>query len=187
MRPNISDKYIFYALHYQPEATSSPLGGMYANQLLAIRLIAHNLPEGYWVYVKEHPHQISFGREPSYYNELSKIPKVKIISQKICSEWLIKNSIAVATLTGTVILESQIIQKPCLCFGYTSKMILDGVYKIDTNEDCAKALNEIINGSVRVTTLKDLRLYLLAMEEICYSKTDESEYYDKLIQYVNLS
>lgn len=186
VQPDASDKYIFYALHYQPEATSSPLGGIYANQLLAIRLIAHNLPAGYWLYVKEHPAQTAFCREKSYYDELSRIPKIKLISQRITSEKLIKNALAVATLTGTVIYESQVIQKPCLCLGYTPLEILEGVYKIDTNEDCRKAIKEIIETGPKETTIKDLRLFYLAIEKICFSKMDEEEFYNKLLLHMGM-
>ncbi len=182
--PDFNEKYFFYAMHYQPEASSSPLGGIYANQLLAIQLIAHNLPEGYWLYVKEHPYQTSFNREVSYYEELKKIPKVKIISQKITSEILMKNALGMATLTGTVMFESQILQKPCLCLGYTHWEALSGVYKIDTNEDCNKAISEIVAGKAKVTTEKELRLFLLTMEEVCYDRANETEYYNKILQYV---
>lgn len=184
-QPDYSDKYVFYALHYQPECTSSPLGGGFSNQLLAIQLIAYNLPEGYWLYVKEHPVQSAFGREPSYYEELIIIPKVKVISQKNTSEKLMKHAMAVATLTGTVIYESQLIQKPCLCLGYSPLELLDGVYRINTNEECQRAITEIIAGKAKVTQAKDFKLFLQAMEETCFAKADEDEYYQKILKFVN--
>ena len=182
--PIYTDKYVYYALHYQPECTSSPLGGIYANQMLAIKVLASSLPENVWLYVKEHPVQTSFCREKTYYEELKKIPKVKLISQRIPSEILMKNAVAVASLTGTVFLETQIIQKPCICMGYSPRIILNGIYKIDTLEECKNALREIVDGKEKVTTIQELKLFFNAMEECCFDTYNEQEVYEKYCTYI---
>ena len=40
-------KYILCALQYQPEKSTSPLGGIFVNQYLMIDLLSKNLPEGW--------------------------------------------------------------------------------------------------------------------------------------------
>ena len=52
--PDLSQPYIYVALHYQPEQTTSPSGGVYVHQDLMVGLLASHLPSGWKIYVKEH-------------------------------------------------------------------------------------------------------------------------------------
>ena len=55
-------QYNYLFLHYQPEASSIPLAGMFADQMIAIEKINSKLKENECLVIKEHPCQfIEFG------------------------------------------------------------------------------------------------------------------------------
>ena len=159
----MSEKFIYFALHYQPELTSSPLGGLYVNQLLPIKLLSYYLPDDVKIYVKEHPAQTCMGRNTDLYDELLKIPKVILIKQSVSSYTLVKNSIAVSSLTGTVGWEAQFFGKPFIMFGTYLSQCLEGTYKVKTNEECKNAIEEILKGH-QCMTEKNLKLFIKAMD-----------------------
>lgn len=166
--PIENDKYIFYALHYQPECTSSPLGGLLSYQINAIKMLSFNSPDNIKIYVKEHPAQISFGRDRDFYNEVLNIPKVVLISQKVSSIDLIRNCIAVATLTGTVALESKFFNKPVMQFGYYITQNLPGTYCVKTNLECQQAIQEILHKE-QFVSLKETKIFIKALEKVSYN------------------
>lgn len=130
---NLREKYIFVALHYQPEETSCPSGGIYVNQDLMIETLLKNTPNDVLVYVKEHSSQFNSlmegetGRNAEFYNRIKKNKRVRLISTNTTSFQLIDNAIAVATLTGTVGLEAIVRDKPVLVFGNAWYKSLSGV------------------------------------------------------------
>ncbi len=99
--PNLSEKYIYVALHYQPECTTSTMAGAFVDQLLIVQMIANVLPEDIYLYVKEHPCQTLHGRDINFYNDLLAIPQVRLIPRAYNSFRLLENCLAVATATGT--------------------------------------------------------------------------------------
>ena len=50
---DLNKSYYYFALHLQPEATTLPNGGIYAEQILAIRILSKLLPDNTYLYVKE--------------------------------------------------------------------------------------------------------------------------------------
>lgn len=150
-RPAVNEKYILYALHYQPEATSSPMGGgIYSNQIIPIKILSHCLPQGYKLYVKEHPVQSHVGRKAEFYNRLKRIPNVKLISKKEDSYDLLKKSKAVASLTGTIIVEGVVNGIPAISFGLSEYNYMEGVYHVRTVSECRKVVLDIINDRVDI-------------------------------------
>jgi hypothetical protein len=79
--------FVYYPLHYQPESTTSPLGGVYHQQILLIETLAAAIPDGWEVYVKEHPLQwmyrmrerYSSVRYPGYYERIARIKNVRLV------------------------------------------------------------------------------------------------------------
>ncbi|MGI6387357.1 MAG: hypothetical protein ACOX2W_09550 [Desulfomonilia bacterium] len=116
------DPFITYFMHYQPERTSLPEGLSYAQQWNAIRLISWALPEGWTLYVREHPtiwlRPLDFAiRTKNFYDDVSKLRNVKVCPMDIDTFELIDKSIAVATLTGKVGFQAILRNKPVLAFG----------------------------------------------------------------------
>lgn len=148
----------------QPEATTSPFAGVYVDQILAVQMIASELPKNYYIYVKEHPSQTDLCRDAEFYKELLAIPQVRLIPREYNTFDLINNSVAVATATGTAGWEGLFRKKPVLLFGHCFYQYIRGVFMIRTIDDCRKAIDKIINGKYR-PTIKDIKIYLKALQE----------------------
>lgn len=163
--------YIYFPLQFQPECTSNPQGGgMYYNQIIPLRILSECLPEDVFIYVKEHPTQYygtaqkSFPRTESFYEELLSIPKVRFVDLDTNTYELIQNSIAVSTLTGTAGLEGLFFGKPFIMFGHSPIKHMPGVYHVRSILDCKNVVDLIIKGQTNFT-MKDIKLYFLAMSE----------------------
>jgi len=120
-------EYIYFALHQSPERTLIPEGGIFYDQIRAIKLLRKSVPEKIKIYVKEHPNQFwlkdstietLFFKGTKFYKELKKIKNLELISNKIKADEIIKNAICTATITGTSGWESIQIGKKAIVFGY---------------------------------------------------------------------
>lgn len=170
---DLSKKYIYVALHYQPEKTTSPEGGLFVDQWLMINMLSTLAPKGWKVYTKEHISQFSDklygeqGRDGDFYRKISMLKNVQLIKSDINSFDLIDNAQVVATVTGTVGLEAVIRSKPLLSFGeawYSSCM---GVISIRDNEDLVKAFSLI--EQEYVIEERRVNAFLIAIEQVSFS------------------
>lgn len=150
--PNLQTPYIYLALHYQPEATTSPLGGPFADQYLMVDVLLAAFPEEVQVYVKEHPAQGTIGRGKEYYTLFADSPRVHFIATHESSLGLRENALAVATVTGTVGYESIWLNVPVLVFGYAYYLNAPGVYTVTSVETARAAAQEIMNRDRSATS-----------------------------------
>lgn len=160
--PDLSKKYIYWAIHFQPECSSSPMGGCYVEQLLIAQMISYYLPKDVFIYAKEHPLQRNRCRDISFYKELLKMPNVKLIKKDFPTLSLIDNSIAVATMTGTAGWEGFLSGKPVLKFGNSFYQYAPGVFLVKSSEDCRRALQVIFDGFQ--SSLENIKRFLKACE-----------------------
>jgi hypothetical protein len=170
IEPDMKKKFIYFPLHMQPEATTSPLAGAFVDQILIAQMIASFLPKNIYLYIKEHPSQTNFGRDIEFYKELLEIPQVRLVPMSYDTFSLINNSMAVATGTGTVGWEALHREKPVLLFGHCYYQYAKGVFMIRRNEDCRKALEKIIKENFK-PRIKDLKIYMKVLENYtieCY-------------------
>lgn len=146
--------YVYFPLHFQPEATTCPAGGIYSNQILAVEALRTKLDENIIILVKEHPAYLNksnlkyYGeyRSKSYYKKLLKIKNTKLIDFNLDSHLLIENSIAVSTITGSVILESIKFNKFCIVFGTTILSVLKNVIRFEDFSESTLKTNPIIQN-----------------------------------------
>jgi hypothetical protein len=125
------EKYVYFPLQFEPERTILISAPYYTNQLELIKNIARSIPIDYFLYVKEHPGQsLHSWRKTEYYEEILKIPNVKLIHHSIPSKILVEKSDLVATVTGTVGLEAAFLQKPSIVFGDSIYSELSFVYRV---------------------------------------------------------
>lgn len=174
------EKYVLYALHLEPEAAIMART-IYNSQLYNISMIAHSLPDGWKLYVKEHPHQfkliggcamytahMSSFRTKSYYDEICSLPNTYLLDYRIPSSKLVhpdnsqENRInakpqAISTINGSITLESILHGIPTLLFDkstipYESPLILG----ISNQEDIIHHLKNIANNNIPIANLQIL-------------------------------
>jgi hypothetical protein len=151
--PDLGQPYVYVPLHYQPECTTSPQGGIYVGQLHLIRTLAAALPHGWQIYVKEHPAQwpshwgnFTPQRYVGFYEAIAALPNVRIVPITTSTFKLCDRARATATASGTAGWESILRGRPALVFGYPWYMHAPGVFRVGSVADCAAALEKIKNG-----------------------------------------
>lgn len=130
-------KYIYFPLHLQPEMTTSALGGVFADQLLAIEALAARLPEGWKILVKENPKQTVHYRGPAFRARLESIKGVEMAGWGTASLELIRHCQIVATITGTAGWEAICVGKPAVVFGHAWFRNLAGCHSFNPQIDLA--------------------------------------------------
>lgn len=167
VEPDFTLPFVYLPLHYQPEASTVPMGGMYADQLLVAALLNEHLPENVLMYIKEHPRAGGWlTRSPKYYEQLIRMKKVRLIARGVDTFLLREHCAAVATVTGSAGFEALFRGKPVLLFGFRFYQYARGVFRIRTSQDCAAAVREIFEHHA-APSLVESRLFLKAMEETC--------------------
>lgn len=149
-----SEKFIFCALQYQPEKSTCPLGGLFAHQHLVVDVLATNLPDGWKLYVKEHPSQFvksytRYGeqsRSKYFYQRLLRNRNVKLLPLNTDVFNLIDNAEAVASVGGTVCWEAVARGTPALNFGKSWFSGCEGIYDVGSKESVQRAIKQIISG-----------------------------------------
>jgi len=168
LQPDYNAPYIFVPLHVQPERTSVPQGDIFGHQLLMVEILSRALPEGWKLYVKEHPVQLydrpayKFFRTPVFYDELLQFKNVQLVPSRITARKLIDNARAVAGVTSTTCWEALFRGKPSMLFGHVWFSFCEGIFNIQDHASCKNALAVIHNG---YTVDRDkLRACLYAIE-----------------------
>ena len=170
--PNYDNRYIYMALHYQPERTTSPEAGQYVHQYLAINQLAAALPDNHVMYVKEHPSQFASrlkgdqGRQPQFYADLRDINGVKLVPADANSFSLIDNATAVATATGTVGWEALVRGTPVIVFGNAWYRDAKGCYAVSDTTNFETAVGDALNhGPVSENEVSE---FLTRLEAVSY-------------------
>lgn len=152
---DLTKKFIYLPLQYQPEMTTSPLGEMFVDQRLMLEILSVSVPDDWEIYVKEHPTQwsrVGVGytqhRYRGYYTEISKLKNVRIVPIAASTHDLMNMAQVVATNTGTIAREAVLRLRPAIVFGYPWFQHIPGLTKVSDVYSCKQAISEIINGSL---------------------------------------
>jgi hypothetical protein len=170
VEPDLSRPFVYFAMHYQPERTTTPDGGRFSNQFLAISMISKALPEEWMLYVKEHPSQFSYfgygemSRWPGYYKDLNEIDNVRFVHQEVSSIDLMDRSRAVSTITGAAGWEALGRLKPVICFGSAWYQFCKGAFRVSSHAELASAFKRIAAGEV--PTKDAVWAYASALEQV---------------------
>lgn len=174
--------YFFFPLHYQPEATTIPTGGIFRDQLLIIKLASSLLPHNKYLVVKEHPayfpsrrmktrikEPITDYRNIWFYNEIQELENVILVDTFKDSIELLRASKGIITVSGSISLEALKYSVPVLVFGNhyykhlpnskyanSSKIVYDFLNLKHVNTDYEEKTNEfyekLMNNSVFIQT-----------------------------------
>lgn len=140
--PIKNERFVLYPLHMKPESSTSVLARHFSDDMAFIRNIAFNIPMGYKLYVKEH--YINYGTTPfSFYNEIRKIPNVRLISSNEDTKELIKSCKALITLSGTMGLEALLMHKKVILFGNVFYEAHPNCIKVNNFEDVFQILSTL--------------------------------------------
>lgn len=126
---DLSKKFVYFPLQLQPELTTSALGGIFEDQLLAIERISLLIPEDWFIYAKENPKQSQRQRDDYFFQRLSAIDKAVYVSTSVNTYDLIENCQFVSTITGTAGWEAISGGKCALVFGKAWYKSLPGVFE----------------------------------------------------------
>ena len=149
--PNLEEKFIYFAMHLQPERTSTPEAEIFEDQLMAVEILAKAMPEGWQLYIKENPRQFDkigqiksrHFRDVEDYKDILRLPNVHLISMKISSKDLIAKAQVTATLTGSIGWEALQMGKGCIVFGNAWFSACDSIFRVDNVEEAKHAITEI--------------------------------------------
>jgi len=154
---DLNKKYVYFPLHLQPELTTSTLGDIYVDQLLAIERLSKVIPDDWYIYVKENPIQTELMRGKWFFARLSLINHVKVVSPDFNTYLLMKNCAFVSTVTGTAGWEAISGGKNVLIFGNAWYKSLPGVFLYNENFN----INDILDFKVKHNELeRDLNILL---------------------------
>ena len=139
------EKYVLFLLHLQPEATTLPQAGVFAEQELCVQLLAPVLKEyGIKLYVKEH--FVQPYRTKNFYRDLRQTDNVTLVSSYVDSVDLLAHCVAAATPAGTVSIEAIANGRPVLVFGHGGFEHGPGIYQVGNEDECRAAVADILQG-----------------------------------------
>lgn len=175
-----AEKCIAFFSHYQPERTTNPDGGPYYDILYTIRKLKGLLPEDVQILYKEHPHifsptyKLNFRggvlRSKQFYNDLLELD-VKLVSIYEDNDRVFQKVDAIASVTGTVLLEAVAKSKPALMFGNSWHVNLNAVKHADsfTKLDISALANELNEVNVTIEQLNNIYAQSVERIQLLYS------------------
>lgn len=162
------EKVVTFFLSYQPEKTTLPEAGIFFHQELLIRTLAHAVPEGCEVLVREHPSTFLMeyevgGRRLDFYQRISEIRNVRLDDMSRGVNEVIDSSDVVATCTGKVGFQAVLRGVPCLTFGSSQYNDMPYVSAYSNYESLVKNLHKYINCPPQMDE-REIMKYLAAVE-----------------------
>lgn len=148
---DLTKKYVYFAMHYQPEQTSCPETEVFEDQLLAIEILSKSLPEGWKLYVKENPVQFCdkcnmftgrHARDFTDYQNILRLRNVEIIDPSIPNNDILENAQIVTTLAGTVGWEAINKGKPAIIFANSWYSACRSVFEVDSVKSTKEAIEK---------------------------------------------
>lgn len=112
----LDKKFILIALHKQPEASIDVIGRYVENQEVNIINVWRQLPNDWYLVVKEHSNAVG-DRPYAFYKSLLKYKNIVFVNEKADSYQLLDLSQAVVTISGTIGYEAALMRKKALVFG----------------------------------------------------------------------
>jgi len=142
-----TNKFIYYPLAVQPEASTSVRAPFHLNQLSVIQNIAKSIPVDYILCVKEHPSQKSkLWRPTNFYKSILSFPNVKLIHPTVKSFDLIKKCDLVTLINASTGLEALFFKKPVIVFTDVFYSLVSMVTKISDFNDLSKSIDDSLNN-----------------------------------------
>ena len=163
-KAELPKKYILFSGGYQPEVLSNLIAGHDEITKNVIERVSAFLPKDWKILYKEHPNTFKPGdkgslwRNEGFYNDLLSIDNVQLADHELNTYELLDSSEAVATISGSIGIESVIRGKPAFVFGQSWYRPCKSIYYINNNDDIKNAFHSI-NQQNQINN-KDIKIYL---------------------------
>ncbi len=170
VNPSLNKPYIYFAFHYQPELSTSPIGGVFVDQVLACEILAFAAKKfNVLLYIKEHPRGAkgSYTRSHDAYNKLLNYDNVRLLPNKINTFELIDKSICASTITGSLGIEALMRKKPILMFGSRFYEACYGAFSVSSVNDVSRALSVIFKNEIQITN-ESINNFLYALDKVTF-------------------
>lgn len=138
---NSNKEYVFYPLHFEPEATLSYFVNPYVDQSTVIETIARALKTNQILIVKEHPQQLGSLFEDKFQVVRKRNPNIIYVRGDVSSEEIIQKVNIIVTLTSTAAWEAYIRCKRIIVIGDVFYDKFKGINKCTLSQ-----LNDIIRN-----------------------------------------
>ncbi len=149
--------FVYLALSYQPEMSTSPSGNEFVHQALAVRMLAGALPDGWRLLVKEHPSQFhsnysryaeSF-RDESYYRSILQFKNTELVPMATDPFEIMDSAEAVVSIGGSTTFQALVRGRRGLLFGHAWYVGCPGLSRIATLDDITRALQTPLVDPIR--------------------------------------
>jgi hypothetical protein len=145
--------YILFALHVMPEASILGTDPELADQFSLLRRLSINIPAGVQILCKAHPGD-KYGRdlEIGFLKRLCTLPNVSLVreNETIGTFFTDPRCLAIATINGSVAIESMLADKPCFMFGKGLFAIADCFLKPATDQQFFEQTMALVSGKYRI-------------------------------------
>lgn len=152
--PNFNEKFVYFPFQVPNDASITVHAPKFYRQDLVVEAISKSLPDGYSLYVKEHPNEK--GAIPlSWIKSISSLSNVKLVPVDTNSTDLIVNSRAVVVITSETGWEGLLYLKPVIVLGrpfYSKLGVTFDVEKIEY-------LPEIVKNALRIKKIDKYGVY----------------------------
>ena len=160
--------YVYFPLHFEPEATLNGREPYFSNQLYAVEMLSKSVPTGVNVLVKEH--WAAVGTRPdNWMDKISEFPRVAIVSPLEDSIDIINRCMATATISGTAGLEAAVLGKPVISLGPSYRFnFVDHVWYVSDIPSIRERLRWIFNNKIQMDFSKNGEILKHALDEVCF-------------------
>lgn len=170
---DLDEKFIFFPLHVPDDTQIVLRVPHFVEQYKPVEMCAKNIPRGYTLYVKEHPH--SKGAIPlSWLERMVLHPNVKLVPPNINAHDLIRNSCCVITINSDVGWEALLYGKPVVVLAQPFYSNLGLTFDVD-----CFSYSEV--SHVTFDTDSEKRLPIKIKEALTQERIDE----EKVLKLVN--
>ena len=154
--------FIYFSLQLDQERSTLIAAPRFSNQIEVITNIAKSLPNGYNLYVKEHPFMVVRGwRSISDYKQIMSLPNVTLIHPSVKPDYITKRSSLVISINSTSGLEAGFYNKPSITLSNQDFSYLPFVHQIKTLDELPDAIKISLKKEVNIS---DLNNYLNLIE-----------------------
>jgi hypothetical protein len=142
--------YIYFPLHFQPEATTSVKGRHFYQLREAVAFLASSLPKGWHLVVKEHPHQWRrlLPRERGFFSQIAAIQNVHLVHHSVDNSLTVGGARAIACVSHSSVTAFAVSNGiPVISLGDSHFREAPNYHCIDTSSQLENVMERLAAGA----------------------------------------